>query len=119
MFTAGELKQTKLFSILSDPEILSLAGKAADVRLAPGEWLSREGEPPYFHILVEGRLQMVKDVLGRPVDITHYEYQVAKPRFCWGRRTWSHCGRKQFAGLRAWSGSSFRISSEIQKKPAP
>jgi thioredoxin reductase (NADPH) len=76
MFTAGELKQTKLFSILSDPEILSLAEKAADVRLAPGEWLSREGEPPYFHILVEGRLQMVKDVLGRPVDITHYEYQV-------------------------------------------
>jgi thioredoxin reductase (NADPH) len=76
MFTAEELKQTKLFSIMSDPEIVSLAEKAADVRLAPGEWLSREGEPPYFHVLVEGRLQMVKDVLGRPIDITHYEYQV-------------------------------------------
>jgi thioredoxin reductase (NADPH) len=76
MFTAGELKRSKLFSILSDPEILSLAEKAADVRLSPGEWLSREGEPPYIHVLVEGRLQMVKDVLGRPVDITHYEYQV-------------------------------------------
>jgi thioredoxin reductase (NADPH) len=76
MFTAEELKQSKLFSILSEPEIVSLAEKAADVRLAPGEWLIREGEPPYFHILFEGRLQMVKDVLGRPVDITHYEYQV-------------------------------------------
>jgi thioredoxin reductase (NADPH) len=76
MFTAEELKQTKLFSILSEPEIVSLAEKAADVRLAPGEWLSREGEPPYFHILMEGRLQMVKDVLGRPIDITHYAYQV-------------------------------------------
>ena len=76
MFTAEELKQSKLFSILSEPEIVSLAEKAADVRLAAGEWLIREGEPPYFHILVEGRLQMVKDVLGRPVDITHYEYQV-------------------------------------------
>ena len=76
MFTAEELKQAKLFSILSEPEIVSLAEKAADVRLAAGEWLIREGEPPYFHILFEGRLQMVKDVLGRPVNITHYEYQV-------------------------------------------
>jgi len=76
MFTAEELKQSKLFSILSEPEIVSLAEKAADVRLAAGEWLIREGEPPYFHILFEGRLQMVKDVLGRPVNITHYEYQV-------------------------------------------
>jgi thioredoxin reductase (NADPH) len=76
MFTAEELKQSKLFSILSEAEILKLAESAADVRLAPGEWLSREGEPPYFHVLVEGRLQMVKDVLGRPIDITHYEYKV-------------------------------------------
>jgi thioredoxin reductase (NADPH) len=76
MFTAEELKQSKLFSILSEGEILKLAESAADVRLAPGEWLSREGEPPYFHVLVEGRLQMVKDVLGRPIDITHYEYKV-------------------------------------------
>ena len=76
MFTAEELKQSKLFSILSEPEIVSLAEKAADVRLAAGEWLIREGEPPYFHILFEGRLQMVKDVLGSPVNITHYEYQV-------------------------------------------
>jgi thioredoxin reductase (NADPH) len=76
MFTAEELKRSKLFSILSEAEVLKLAETAADVRLAPGEWLSREGEPPYFHVLVEGRLQMVKDVLGRPIDITHYEYKV-------------------------------------------
>jgi thioredoxin reductase (NADPH) len=76
MFTAEELKRSKLFSILSDAEVLKMSETAADVRLAPGEWLSREGEPPYFHVLVEGRLQMVKDVLGRPVDIIHYEYKV-------------------------------------------
>jgi thioredoxin reductase (NADPH) len=76
MFTAEELKRSKLFNILSEPEILKLAETAADVRLTPGEWLSREGEPPYFHVLVEGCLQMVKDVLGRPIDITHYEYKV-------------------------------------------
>jgi thioredoxin reductase (NADPH) len=76
MFTAEELKQSKLFSILSEPEIVRLAETAADVRLAPGEWLIREGEPPYFHILFEGRLRMVKDVLGRQVDLPQYEYQL-------------------------------------------
>ncbi len=75
MFTAEELKQVKLFSILSESEIVRLAETAADVRLAPGEWLSREGEPPYFHVLFQGHLQMVKDVLGRQVDISHYKYQ--------------------------------------------
>jgi thioredoxin reductase (NADPH) len=76
MFTAEELKQSKLFSILSEPEIVRLAETAADVRLAPGEWLIREGEPPYFHVLFEGRLRMVKDVLGRQVDLPQYEYQL-------------------------------------------
>jgi thioredoxin reductase (NADPH) len=76
MFTAEELRQVKLFSILSEPEIVRLAETAADVRLAPGEWLSREGEPPYFHVLFQGHLQMVKDVLGRQVDISHYTYRV-------------------------------------------
>ena len=76
MFTTDELKHFKLFSCLGEPECHRCALTAADVRLAPGEWLIREGEPPWFFILVEGRLQMVKDVLGRPVNITHYEYQV-------------------------------------------
>ena len=97
MFTAEELKQSKILAYCPKPEILRLAQTAADVRLAPGEWLSREGEPPYFHLLFEGCLQMVKDVLGRQVDITHYEYQVGDffgetPIF-WVRKTWSHCGQ--------------------------
>src|ERR1700761_3421255 len=74
MFSADELKQIKLFSILPEAEIVRLAETAADVRLSPGEWLAREGEPPYFHALFEGRLRMVKDVLGRPVEIYHYEF---------------------------------------------
>ena len=49
---------------------------AADVRLAPGEWLIREGEPPWFYILFEGRLKMVKDLLGRAQELNEYEYEV-------------------------------------------
>ena len=75
MFTGEELKQVNLFRILPEPEIARLAETAADIRLAPGEWLTREGEPPYFHVLFQGRLRMVKEVLGRQVDILHFEYQ--------------------------------------------
>ncbi len=76
MFTTDELKQVKLFSCLGETECHRCTQTAADVRLAPGEWLIREGEPPWFFVLFEGRLQMVKEVLGRPQEILHYEYEV-------------------------------------------
>ena len=76
MFTTDELKGIKLFSVLKETQILRLAEKAADVRLAPGDWLIREGEPPWFYILFEGRLRMVKDVLGLQKELFEYEYQV-------------------------------------------
>ena len=44
--------------------------------MRPGEWLIREGEPPWFFILFEGRLRMVKDVLGRQEVLNEYEYQL-------------------------------------------
>src|SRR3984885_7021172 len=76
MFTKDELKRIKLFSVLEETQILRLAEQAADVRLAPGEWLIREGEPPWFYVLFEGKLRMVKDVLGRSQEIFEYEYQI-------------------------------------------
>src|SRR3984957_11944001 len=76
MFTTDELKGIKLFSVLKETQILRLAEKAADVRLAPGDWLISEGEPPWFYILFEVRLRMVKDVLGLQKELFEYEYQV-------------------------------------------
>ncbi len=76
MFTTDELKRIKLFSVLEETQILRLAEKAADVRVAPGDWLIREGEPPWFYVLFEGKLRMVKDVLGRQKELFEYEYQV-------------------------------------------
>jgi thioredoxin reductase (NADPH) len=76
MFTTDELKRIKLFSVLEETQILRLAEKAADVRLAPGDWLIREGEPPWFYVLFEGKLRMVKEVLGLQKELFEYEYQV-------------------------------------------
>jgi thioredoxin reductase (NADPH) len=76
MFTTDELKLSKLCCVLNEHELTRFAEQAADVRLAPGEWLIREGEPPWFYVLVEGKLRMVKDVLGRQQDLFEYEYAV-------------------------------------------
>ena len=76
MFTTAELKRSKLCCVLGETELTRFAEKAADVRLAPGEWLIREGEPPWFYILFEGKLRMAKDVLGRQQDLFEYEYAI-------------------------------------------
>jgi thioredoxin reductase (NADPH) len=76
MFTTDELKRSKLCCVLGETELVRFAETAADVRLAPGEWLIREGEPPWFYVLFDGRLRMVKDVLGRPQDLFEYEYAI-------------------------------------------
>jgi thioredoxin reductase (NADPH) len=76
MFTRDELKQSKLCSVLNETELTRFAEKAADVRIAPGEWLIREGEPPSFFVLFEGKLRMVKEILGRAQDLFEYEYAI-------------------------------------------
>ena len=77
MFTSDELNRVKIFACLEETERIRYAEKAADVRLCAGDWLIREGEPPWFFILFEGRLRMAKDVMGRQEDLNeHYEYQI-------------------------------------------
>ena len=62
MFTTDELKRSKLCCVLGETELTRFAEKAADVRLSPGEWLIREGEPPWFYVLFKGKLRIVKNV---------------------------------------------------------
>ena len=73
MFTPEELRQAKIFACLDEAACARLAHIAADVRLKPGEWLFREGEPPWFYVLFEGRLQLVLDVYGKPTELAGYE----------------------------------------------
>ncbi len=77
MFTSDELNQIKIFACLDERERIRYAEKAADVRLCAGDWLIREGEPPWFFVLFEGRLRMARDVMGRQEDLNeHYEYHI-------------------------------------------
>src|ERR1700685_825343 len=73
MFTPKELRQPKIFACLDEAECARLAHTIADVRLEPGEWLFREGAPPSFYVLLEGRLRIVLDVLGKQTEFAEDE----------------------------------------------
>ncbi len=73
MVSASELREIPIFACLDDAERQRFAERAADVRLESGEWLIREGEVPYFFILLDGRLQLLKDILGKSTDLHEYK----------------------------------------------
>ena len=75
MVTAEDLNQVRIFACLEEPERQRLAQRAADIRLAPGDWLIREGETPWFFVILEGRLSMSKDLLGRAQELRDYDYK--------------------------------------------
>lgn len=75
MITADELRTVKIFACLEENERQRLATKAADVRIEPGEYLIREGETPHFFVILEGRLALTKDILGRSQEFREYAYK--------------------------------------------
>jgi thioredoxin reductase (NADPH) len=72
MIAPDELLLCPTFACLEPLERQRLAERCADVRLRDGEWLIREGEVPYFFVVLEGQLQLVKDMLGRERELHQY-----------------------------------------------
>jgi thioredoxin reductase (NADPH) len=64
MITPDELKPFPIFACLTDSQRLRIAQSAADINLQKGEWLIREGEIPWFFVLIEGSLDMEKEYGG-------------------------------------------------------
>src|SRR5271156_6149103 len=73
MFSPEELRQAKIFDCLDEAECARLAQTIADVRLKPGEWLAREGEPAAFFVIIQGRLRVVLDVHGKQTEFAGFE----------------------------------------------
>jgi thioredoxin reductase (NADPH) len=65
MITAAELALIPLFAGLDESARQRLAQKAADIRAEGGDWVIREGEDPRFFAVLEGLLQVVKDIVGQ------------------------------------------------------
>jgi thioredoxin reductase (NADPH) len=75
VFTPDELRRSKIFACLDEAGCARMAQNAADVRLKAGEWLVREGETPWFYVVFEGWLRIVKDVLGRQTEFDEYDFK--------------------------------------------
>lgn len=73
MITAKELAITPIFACLPENEQQRFAERAADVKLAAGEWLIREGEAASFYVLLEGEMKIVKEILGQQQVIAEYK----------------------------------------------
>jgi thioredoxin reductase (NADPH) len=72
VITADLVSRITLFAKIPESERATLAARAADIRLRQGEWLVVEGQAPSFFGLLEGRIDVLKDVAGREERIFSY-----------------------------------------------
>lgn len=70
--TVEDLRRIPLFSSASDEDAHWLLSHSVLVTVAPDEWVGREGNPPAFHVLLEGELRITKRVGGVDTYITTF-----------------------------------------------
>ena len=73
MIAPADLAGIPIFECMDDAQRQRFADGAADLRLSPGEWLIREGEPPFFYVLLQGSLTLYKDLGGKLTEIHAYK----------------------------------------------
>lgn len=73
MITTAELRGHDLFKDCGGAGLDAFAKGCGDVRVAPGEWVVREGETPHFWVVLEGSANIVKSVSGQPTTLGVYE----------------------------------------------
>jgi thioredoxin reductase (NADPH) len=66
------LKELSLFSDLDEESLRELSECVADVILDGGEWLVREGETLEFFVVLEGELELTKEVLDQKVRVARF-----------------------------------------------
>ena len=104
MITPAELAGVPLFAALPHALRARLAARAADIHANPGEWISYEGDTPYFWVLLEGEVERVRTLAGRDVQVTTFdpgEYFGEIPLML---------GTESFAAIRAFAAATARRS---------
>ena len=64
MITAAELTAIPVFSDLTDDELAFVARSVEDIRLLAGEFAAREGDERALFLVVEGVMELTKDING-------------------------------------------------------
>ncbi|MGA7158511.1 MAG: Crp/Fnr family transcriptional regulator, partial [Acidobacteriaceae bacterium] len=65
MIQSSDLAKIPLFANVDELERQRLARRAADIRANAGEWVVREGEEPLFFVLLDGTIEVVKNIVGQ------------------------------------------------------
>jgi len=73
MLTCPELKKIPVFACLNDVNLTWLSQQAADLYLEPGEYLIHEGEPTPFFVVMDGTTEVLKDVMGRRIEVSEHK----------------------------------------------
>jgi thioredoxin reductase (NADPH) len=73
LFHVDEIRHFPLMACLPERQLERIARGAADLRLQEGEWLIREGEQPWFFLLVEGALDVLKELTGKDQVVNRYK----------------------------------------------
>lgn len=73
MIHVEELHGIPIFDCLTDLQRERLARSAADIRLQTDELLIREGDQPYFFVLLEGSLNVEKEFAGTSRSVKRYK----------------------------------------------
>ena len=60
MLTVDDLEGVPLFAGLPESELARVVGKAADIRLAPGEYAVHEGEQRALFVVLDGNIEVTK-----------------------------------------------------------
>jgi signal transduction histidine kinase len=72
--TADQLRGIPALAALDDEELARLAEAGRERRLAPGEFLFRQGErAAHFHLVLAGRLETTREVAGEQVLMMSHE----------------------------------------------
>ena len=110
MFELTDLQTVPVFACLPETQQIQIAHVAADLRLCEGEWLIREGESPWFYVLIQGALELTKEFNNRSVVMKQY-----KPGDYFGEVPLL-LGAPVFASLRAKTASRVLRLDRIQFK---
>src|SRR5580698_8355247 len=73
MITPDELARAPLFALLTPMQRERVSRMAADLRVQAGDWLTREGDAPAFFVVLEGRVEFLKEFGGVPRPMVVYE----------------------------------------------
>ena len=73
MIQAEELTSIPVFACLSEAQSTRLAQTTADLHVRAGEWVIREGDVPWFFVLLKASLDVVKEFGGQDVVVNRYK----------------------------------------------